>query len=488
MTGHTKTHSTTLHQRIIMRSVAVLMLCIIATIGAACGEAEVSPTSTPDTQIVASDAKEPTSTPDTIAAPTATTTPKIEEQAADTKESPDGDSHASSEEAKSNEDKHEDGEHASSSSEGSSDDESHSSHGSDDDDVVSNTNQISGSSAFDWAQNQALKDAEPLDIVSWTSGPSVSPGELSGEGRIEGDSLLFSPMNGEGAAFAVYHVNYDDEPMLVLLPSLGAMMIWDTDLTVAEMDYEMEGQSFSFRAYSPLLFDADPSDLKLRVFGFGDDGTPALLAISDIGFGNETVAVDADFDSDGDDASEDGEEDRSGEASSSSSDSSSDDASHSSHGSDDDDVVSNTNQITGSSGFDWAQNQALRDAEPLDIVSWTSGPAISPGALSGEGTIEGDALLFSPALGEGAAFAVYHVNYDDEPMLVLLPNLGVTMIWDTDLTVAEMDYEMEGQSFSFRAYSPLLFDADPSDLKLRVFGFDGDGSPALLAISDIKFE
>ncbi len=486
MTGHTKTHSTTQQQRIITHIVAILTLCIAAT---ACGDSETAPTATPEMQIATVAAEQPTSSPVAIPAPTATATPKIEEQVAYTKETSDGVSGASSEESKSDQDEDKDGEHASSSSASDSDADSDTSQGKDDNDaVVSNTNQITGSSGFDWTQNQALRDAEPLDAVTWTSGPSLSPGELSGEGTLGGDAVLFNPNFGEGAAFAVYHVNYDDEPMLVLLPSLGAMMIWDTDLTVAEMDYESEGQSFSFRAYSPLFFDSGPSDLRLRVFGFNDAGSPALLAISDIRFGTETVAVDMDFDTDGDDASQDGEEDGNGEYSSSSSESSSDEDSDTNQGKDDDAVVSNINQITGSNVFAWGQNQALRDAEPLDVVSWTSGPAISPGELSGEGTLDGDALLFNPNFGEGAGLAVYHVNYDDEPMLVLLPSLGPTMIWDTDLTVAEMDYESEGQSFSFRAYSPLLFDADPSDLKLRVFGFDDDGTPALLAVSDIKFE
>ena len=225
------------------------------------------------------------------------------------------------------------------------------------------------------------------------------------------------------------------------------------------------------------------------MFGFDDAGSPALLAISEVRFGSETVAIDVDFDTDDDDASEDIGEDETDEASSASSGSSSDDDSDTSQGKDDDDaVVSNTNQITGSNIFDWSRNQALRNAEPLDVVTWTSGPSLSPGELSGEGTLDGDALLFNPNFGEGAAFAVYHVNYDDEPMLVLLPSLGAMMIWDTDLTVAEMDYESEGQRFSFRAYSPLFFDSGPSDLRLRVFGFDDAGSPALLAISEIKSE
>ncbi len=276
MTRQTETHSTIRQQRIV-HAVAVLMLCVVATVATACGDVENPPTSNLDTQVVATDAKQQRSVSVTASVPSATATPKVEEPAADTKE-------ASMEEAKSTEDKDEEGEHASASSESSKEFEGDNRGGGDDDDAVSNSNRISGSSDFDWAQNQALRDAESLEAVSWTSGPAMSPGELSGEGKLDGDAVLFDPNLGEGAAFAVYHANYDDEPMLVLLPNLGAMMIWDTSLTVAEMDYELEGESFSFRAYSPMLFDADPSDLKLRVFGFDSDGAPALLAVSTITF------------------------------------------------------------------------------------------------------------------------------------------------------------------------------------------------------------
>ena len=91
-------------------------------------------------------------------------------------------------------------------------------------------------------------------------------------------------------------------------------------------------------------------------------------------------------------------------------------------------------------------------------------------------------------LGEGAALAVYHVNYDSDPMIVLLPSLGPTMIWETDHTVAEMDYEVDGRNFTFRAYSPLFFDGNAADIKLRIYGYDENNNPSLLAISDINAE
>ncbi len=153
----------------------------------------------------------------------------------------------------------------------------------------------------------------------------------------------------------------------------------------------------------------------------------------------------------------------------------------------DDDTVSNTNQIAGGYTFDWSENQAFKDAEPLNIITWESGPTLGLGELYGEATINDDAIPFEPMLGEGAALAIYHVNYDSEPMLVLLPNLGPTMVWETDLTVAEMDYEIDGQTLTFRAYSPLLFDINSADIKLRIYGYDNN-APSLLAISDINPE
>lgn len=449
------------------RAVAILTLCLVVAIAMiACGDSDVSDPE-PTTQVQAA----PTT------APTATPVPVVEAKTDDEHDS-DASSGESSEEAKSDKEEDDDGsEHSSASSSQATEDDS--------DDIVSNESQFIGSDSFDWSANEALKDAEPLNVIDWTQAPTLSLGSLDASGIVKDGAALSDPTMGEGATFAIYHVNYDDEPMIVILPSSPPMWNWETDLTVADMDYEFEAQNFTFRAYSPLFFDATPSDMQLRVYGFDSDGNHALLAVSDIGFGDEVSASDSSASSEPADAHED--EDRE-YSSSASSDEAKDDPPETNGGSEDNSVVSNTNQVTGGYAFDWSENQALKDADPLNVITWESGPTLGLGELYGEATINEDALLFSPMLGEGAALAVYHVNYDSEPMIVLLPSLGPTMIWETDLTVAEMDYEIDGQTLSFRAYSPLFFDGNASDIKLRVYGYDADNTPALLAISDIHPE
>ena len=443
------THLLTPQTCLIARTVAMLMLCIAVAIGTiACGDTNESEAE-PTTRAQAA----PT------IAPTATLTPVVEKQTND-----EHDSHAStgesSEESKSDNEEDE-GEHSSASPSKTIDDEAGNS--------VSNENQITGGDSFDWPANQALNDAEPLNVIEWTQPPTLSLGAIEASGIVKDGAALFNPVFGEGATFAIYHVNYDDEPMVVILPNRGPMSIWETDLTVAEMNHEFAGNNFTFSANSPLFFDATPSDMQLRVYGLDRDGDPALLAVSDISSGDEVSASGS-------------------SASSASSDEAKDDPAETNGGGEDDDTVSNENQITGGYAFDWSENQALKDAVPLNVVTWESGPTLGLGELYGEATINDDAILFAPMLGEGAALAVYHVNYDSEPMLVLLPSLGPTMIWETDLTVAEMDYEIDGQTFTFRAYSPLFFDGNAADIKLRVYGYDTNNTPSLLAISDINPE
>ncbi len=95
--------------------------------------------------------------------------------------------------------------------------------------------------------------------------------------------MLFNPMaDGEGAGFILYHKNVPDEPLLVLLPDLGPMYIWDTDHTVADMEHEFEFSTFTFTAYSPLFFDTGPGDLELRVFGYDANGADALLSVATV--------------------------------------------------------------------------------------------------------------------------------------------------------------------------------------------------------------
>ena len=135
--------------------------------------------------------------------------------------------------------------------------------------------------------------------------------------------------------------------------------------------------------------------------------------------------------------------------------------------------------------FDPARNDPLHDAQPLGVVKWTTPPTISPGTLTASGTLQQGASLFDPMVeGEGAGFAVFYKGHT-EPMVVLLPDLGPIDIWETTLTVATMEHEFEGASFTITAYSPLFMDVGPDDLELRVYGYDGSGSDALLAVQDI---
>ena len=153
---------------------------------------------------------------------------------------------------------------------------------------------------------------------------------------------------------------------------------------------------------------------------------------------------------------------------------------------DDDQVVSRENPgLTGTS-FDDQRSPALIDAQSLDAVRWTVAPAISDGALVAEGVLQGDATLFTPMLGEGSAFSVYYKG-SREPLVELLPDLGPLQIWDTLHTVAPTEFELEGTSFRIRAYSPLFMDVgSPSQLELRVFGFDKSGADSLLSVQDVN--
>lgn len=186
-------------------------------------------------------------------------------------------------------------------------------------------------------------------------------------------------------------------------------------------------------------------------------------------------------------SSEDASGDSASASSGASSESRDDDASGSSKGGDNSDAVSFSNPNPGGEGLSLNSeaNRAAADSDALNLITWTEPPTLSPGELTGAGTVGGGARLFDPqSPNEGAAFEVYYAGHDD-PMVALLPDLGPMNLWQTDHTVAEMDWEMEGGKFSFRAYSPLFMDSDPSNLELRVYGYDADANPALLAISPI---
>ena len=154
-----------------------------------------------------------------------------------------------------------------------------------------------------------------------------------------------------------------------------------------------------------------------------------------------------------------------------------------------DGVASFTNPNPDGNGItlNTAPNDALKDATPLNIVTWNKPPTMSMWELCAEGVIQNGGALFDPTQGEGSAFSVYYKGHD-ESLVELLPDLGPMMMWLTDLTVAQTEWEVEGGKFSFRAYSPLFMDSDPSNLELRVYGYDGDGNPAILAIVDIVAE
>ena len=153
----------------------------------------------------------------------------------------------------------------------------------DSDDVVAFTNPGGEDVLLDTSVNATLANSQPLGVITWTVGPAVSPGELVAEGIVQGGTRLFEPINGESSAFSIYFKDYD-EVLLELLPDLGPMHIWQTDATVAETDWEVEGNNFKIRAYSPLLMDIDTSLYELRVFGYDAAGQPALLAVAEIGY------------------------------------------------------------------------------------------------------------------------------------------------------------------------------------------------------------
>ena len=157
----------------------------------------------------------------------------------------------------------------------------------------------------------------------------------------------------------------------------------------------------------------------------------------------------------------------------------------SSEGTEDSDVVSRQNPGFDGVGFDSGRNDALVDAQPLDVVTWVVEPTISFGVLDAEGTLDDGVMLFDPMIdGEGAGFIVYFKGMT-EPLALLLPGLGPMHIWETDHTVAEMEHEFEGASFEIRAYSPLFMDVGPGDLELRVFGYDSEGADALLSVRTV---
>ena len=138
--------------------------------------------------------------------------------------------------------------------------------------------------------------------------------------------------------------------------------------------------------------------------------------------------------------------------------------------------------------IDISANEALYKSTPLNLVRWTSEPVVGDGELTAAGELLNGAIPFEPMIEEGYAFDVVWETHDPYmPVMLLLPSMGMTQIWDTQHTVADMDWELEGATFEFRAYSPFFM--DPSEgTELRVFGFDGDGNPALLSVTPIHVQ
>ena len=157
------------------------------------------------------------------------------------------------------------------------------------------------------------------------------------------------------------------------------------------------------------------------------------------------------------------------------------------HG-EDDDTVSRQNPGLVGTAFDASRNEALFDAQPLNVVTWSTSPTISAGALEASGVLDEGVSLFNPMVdGEGAGFIVYYKGMQ-EPLVLLLPDLGPIDIWESDYTIAPMEHEFEGSSFSIRAYSPLFMDVGPSDLEIRLFGVDANGADAVLAVEPVSVE
>ena len=154
----------------------------------------------------------------------------------------------------------------------------------------------------------------------------------------------------------------------------------------------------------------------------------------------------------------------------------------------DDDTVSRENPGFTETAFDAARNLALSGAQPLNAVTWNMRPAISGGALEASGILDEGVSLFNPMEDdEGAGFIVYYKGIE-EPLVLLLPDLGPTQLWESYYTIAPMESEFEGSSFSLRAYSPLFMDVGPSDLEIRLFGRDANRADALLAIEPVGVE
>ena len=131
-------------------------------------------------------------------------------------------------------------------------------------------------------QNQTADNGASADAVRWTTEPIIQAGALTAAGTLDPGVRLSEPMNDEPSAFSVYY-GQNAEVLAELLPDLGPMHTWDTDATVAPSDFELQGDEFTIRAYSPLFMDVGPADLLLRVWGYDETESRVLLSVHPVG-------------------------------------------------------------------------------------------------------------------------------------------------------------------------------------------------------------
>ena len=153
-----------------------------------------------------------------------------------------------------------------------------------------------------------------------------------------------------------------------------------------------------------------------------------------------------------------------------------------------DGTVSYANPNGQGVNFQDTRSPALENAASIDAVTWTTEPSIRDGALEAAGALTPNARLSEPMNGEGSAFSVYYDGHD-EALVELLPDLGPMQIWDTNATVAPTEFELASGAFTIRAYSPLFMDVGtPSELELRVWGYDQAGQEVLLSVRRVNAE
>ena len=123
-------------------------------------------------------------------------------------------------------------------------------------------------------------------------------------------------------------------------------------------------------------------------------------------------------------------------------------------------------------------------ASPEGIITWTKKPSFSEWTLTAAGQLQDGYSLVDWREERAPAFAVYYKGHT-EPLAVLLPDLPLGQMWETDQTVAPTFFEMAGPAFSIEAHSPLFGDTG-GNLELHAFGYDSEGNQAVLAVITIR--